>query len=330
MRLCLGLLALVFLAPLLHSQERQLPAPPGRLVDLGSGRKLHLLCSGRPTSDAPTVVFEAGASSFAIDFTLVQRELEKTHRVCAYDRAGMGWSDPAPTGESRETTARDLHELLAAAGERAPYILVGASRGGLYIRDYRAAYPREVAAMIFLDPSTENRLFWQIGERIVAVPKVTEAEMRATIPTRPVAVPRRKPQTGEPFDRLPPEVYAVRILLDERLIASVPETVTPAMIESAREDEWRLLVRLDSIAQSRSLPLDSIPVVVLSRGDTEGDREAAHAAVARQSRNGYQCAIPRAGHEIHLFRPDAVVSAVREVAQSLRANAPLTRATCGT
>jgi hypothetical protein len=100
------------------------------------------------------------------------------------------------------------------------------------------------------------------------------------------------------------------------------------MIETAREGEWRLLVRLDSISQSRSDPLGSIPVVVLSREDTRGEREAAHAAVARQSTNGYQCAVPRAGHEIHLFSPDAVVRAVREVAQSIGAKAPLTRAAC--
>lgn len=324
MRLWPGLLVFGALAPSVNAQERELPAPTGALIDVAGGRRLHLHCTGR---GEPTVVFEAGASSFAIDFTLVQRELEKTHRVCSYDRAGMGWSDPA--GESRVSAARDMHDLLVAAGERPPYILVGASRGGLFIRDYRAAYPRDVAGMVFLDPSTESRLFWQIGDRIVAVPKVTEAEMRATVPTRPVAVPRRKPQTGAPFDRLPPELYQVRILLDERLIASVPDTVTPRMIESAREDEWRLLVRLDSIAQSRSQALDSIPVVVLSREDTQGDREVAHGEVARQSRNGYQCAVPRAGHEIHLFRPDVVLRAVREVAQSVRANAPLTRAACG-
>jgi len=71
------------------SAQAILPAPPGKLVDIDNGRRLHLLCTGQ---GSPTVVIEAGASSFAIDFTLVQRELEKSHRVCSYDRAGMGWS----------------------------------------------------------------------------------------------------------------------------------------------------------------------------------------------------------------------------------------------
>src|SRR5688572_5833188 len=83
----------------LAAQQPDLAPAPGKLVDVG-GRRLHLLCSGH---GAPTVVLEAGASSFAIDWTLVQRELAKTTRVCSYDRAGMGWSD-APNGSTPAST----------------------------------------------------------------------------------------------------------------------------------------------------------------------------------------------------------------------------------
>src|SRR5688572_16690867 len=71
--------------------QAELPPPPGRLIDVG-GRRLRLLCSGE---GSPTVILEAGASSFAIDWTLVQREVARSNRTCSYDRAGMGWSDPA-------------------------------------------------------------------------------------------------------------------------------------------------------------------------------------------------------------------------------------------
>ena len=74
------------------AQQVDIGPPPGRLVDVG-GRKLHVNCSG---SGSPTVVLEAGGSSFAIDWSLVQSDVARTHRVCAYDRAGSGWSDPRP------------------------------------------------------------------------------------------------------------------------------------------------------------------------------------------------------------------------------------------
>ena len=103
---------------------QDLPPAPGKLVDVGNGRRLHLLCGG---TGSPSIIIEAGAPAFAIDFTLVQRELEKTHRVCSYDRAGSGWSDPLPPFTPAADTA-DLHALLQAAKEPPPYVLVGASR----------------------------------------------------------------------------------------------------------------------------------------------------------------------------------------------------------
>jgi pimeloyl-ACP methyl ester carboxylesterase len=106
--------------------------PPGRLVDIG-GHKLHLYCTG---AGAPTVVLEAGASAFAIDWQLVQPEVARNNRVCAYDRLGHGWSD-ANTGTDAHVIG-NLHSLLQQAGERPPFVLVGASRGGLFVRMYQA------------------------------------------------------------------------------------------------------------------------------------------------------------------------------------------------
>jgi pimeloyl-ACP methyl ester carboxylesterase len=104
------------------SQPSGFPAAPGRLVDVG-GRKPHLHCTG---AASPTLVFEAGASAFAIDFSLVQRDVARSTRACSYDRIGHGWSDPR--GDTDPETAVVLHDLLRAAGEKPPYVLVGASR----------------------------------------------------------------------------------------------------------------------------------------------------------------------------------------------------------
>src|SRR5262245_22173179 len=141
----------------LSAQQPDIGPAPGRLVDVG-GRKMHLLCSGQ---GSPTVVLEAGASAFAIDWTLVQQQVARTNRVCAYDRAGMGWSD-ASTPSTRRSVSADLHELLRAAGERAPFVLVGASLGGLYVRSYVAEYPDDVVGLVLVDPSSEDRLFTMV------------------------------------------------------------------------------------------------------------------------------------------------------------------------
>ena len=316
--------ALLACAAPVRAQPSDLPAAPGKLVDVG-GRRMHLLCSG---AGSPTVVIEAGASSFAIDFTLVQRELEKTQRVCSYDRAGMGWSDPQGEG-SRASTAADLHNLLRTAGEPGPYILVGASRGGLLIRDFQARYPADVQGMLFLDPATEDRLFWTIQGQTMRVADVSAEQLRNSLPAKSVAVPRRKPQTGSPFDRLPPDLYRVRVLLDERLIASYPDSVTPEVIGAGQESERALLSRLDSLRKASEHPLADLPTVGLSRGtDRNPEREASHAAVARLSRNSYHCVIEGAGHEIHLFTPEAVVHAINDIRAAIRDKGPLKRTAC--
>ena len=298
----------------LAAQQPDLPPAPGKFVDIG-GRRLHLICSGR---GAPTVVLEAGASSFAIDWTLVQRELEKTTRVCSYDRAGMGWSD-APNGSTPASTARDLHTLLNAAGEHAPHIMVGASRGGLLIREYLADYPDDVAGLVFVDPASEDRLFTMLNGEGVLIASLTPEQLRTTVPRQPVAVPRRSPQTGAPFDKLPAELYKQRVALDMRLIASAPDTVTPEMIASAQERERALLARLLATRSATQHPFGDRPTVVLSRGDeSNAEREAVHAALARLSTSSRHSVIAGAGHEIHLFEPAAVIQAVTDVLREVR------------
>jgi pimeloyl-ACP methyl ester carboxylesterase len=98
----------------LAAQAIDIGPPPGRLIDVG-GRKLHVNCTGQSQGTGPTVILEAGASSFAIDWSLVQPEIARTYRVCSYDRAGSGWSDPRPDVETPARIVADLHALLATS-----------------------------------------------------------------------------------------------------------------------------------------------------------------------------------------------------------------------
>ena len=138
----------------------------------------------------------------------------------------MGWSDERPESV-QGSTAEDLRALLDKAGERGPFVLVGASRGGLHVRDFLLRYPSDAAGFVFVDSTTEDRLFTVIEGKEVAIAEVTAEQLKTTFPRQPVKVPRRSPQTGAPFDLLPPDLYRIRIGLDDRLIARVPDTVPP-------------------------------------------------------------------------------------------------------
>src|SRR5689334_23107309 len=129
-------------------------APPTlvRLVDIGV-RRLHLHCTG---SGSPTVLTESCSSSFSIEWALVQGQVDKFTRICSYDRAGFAWSDHGPAENTVEETMDDLHRLLRTAGISGPYVLVGHSIGGMYVRAYQRRYPDEVVGLVLVDATPEE------------------------------------------------------------------------------------------------------------------------------------------------------------------------------
>ena len=303
----------VLLTATLGAQPKELGPPPGSLVDIG-GRKLHVHCTG---GGAPTVVLEAGASAFAIDWSLVEPEVARTNRVCSYDRAGSGWSDRAPWVETPARVVADLHAALKAAGEKPPYVLAGASMGGIYVRLYDLTYPGEVAGMVLVDPSSEERLFTMFDGKGVVIASLTAEQMRSTVPAGPVRVPRREPQTGAPFDKLPKDLYESRVLLDRRLIDSIPTSIPPEIIAESAEGQRAAFAKLRAAAKEH--PFGDRPLVVLTRGvDSSEDMKVAHAAIARQSTNSRHTVVANSGHEIHLYQPAVVVQAIRDVVESER------------
>jgi pimeloyl-ACP methyl ester carboxylesterase len=128
-------------------------AMPGRLYDVG-GHRLHLDCTG---SGGPTVVLMSGLGGFSAGWARIAPPVAGTTRVCAYDRAGQGWSDDAAEPQDGVAAAGDLHTLLDRAGEDGPYVLVGHSIGGDYAMTYAARYPEQVAGMVLLDATSPYR-----------------------------------------------------------------------------------------------------------------------------------------------------------------------------
>ena len=156
----LGFLSLLALAGLVYEKRAQLrfrarTKPPGRLYDIG-GRRLHLICNGDRRPGQPLVVLEAGHGSWSSCWQKVMPEVAKHARVCAYDRAGYGWSDPAPGNAYPERIVADLRALLKQAGEAGPYLLVGHSMGGALSRLFTTLHPEDVVGMVWVDSVQED------------------------------------------------------------------------------------------------------------------------------------------------------------------------------
>jgi len=126
---------------------------PGAMYDVG-GHRMHLDCTG---TGSPTVVLENGLGETSPLWSGITAQVARTTRVCAYDRAGQGWSDDAAGPQDALAVAADLHTLLARAGERGPYVLVGHSSGGAHAMTYAALYPTQVAGMVLLDSSSPQQ-----------------------------------------------------------------------------------------------------------------------------------------------------------------------------
>lgn len=296
--------------------------PPGRLVDIG-GRKLHLQCSGHGT---PTVVLVAGGGAFAIDWALVQPKVAATTRVCSYDRAGLGWSDPGPAEETVEETVDDLHRLLRAAGEREPYLLVGASIGGIFIRAYQHTFPNEVAGLVF--DNSAHRVGMQVkGGKGGLLWDLSEDELRSAYPLPASSKGPAPTREGEPFDRLPPDLQAMRLWLDGRLWEKWdPAKAGPESVLSWRKEFLR---EFDEMAAGPNPPLGDLPVIVLSSDERPGDpnrrRDRTNAGVALDllSSNALYITATGSGHEIHLYQPDQVVGAIGRAVGAVRNRVPL-------
>jgi L-ascorbate metabolism protein UlaG (beta-lactamase superfamily)/pimeloyl-ACP methyl ester carboxylesterase len=293
-------------------------ARPGALVDVG-GRKIHMNCTG---SGSPTVVIESGSASFAIDWLLVQPEVAKTTRVCSYDRAGSGWSDPSGHPETADGTVADLHAALSAAGEKPPYVLVAHSIGGLYARAYQLGHPKEVAGIVFVDAAHEDQ--WKVPVNGKAVPlwSVTADQLRAAVPKmRPpddAQPPLPPPSTDEPFDKMPPDLLKTRVAFETRVFKQMMGPDVSQMTE-AMESMRKTLLKLHAASASGGRPLGHRPIVVLTaEKGSEPEFTALEAKLAQLSTNATQRVVAGSGHEIHLFEPAAVVRGIGDVVDAAR------------
>jgi pimeloyl-ACP methyl ester carboxylesterase len=156
----------LFRAAVVHAspQEMANPESPARqpaesLVPLQNGRHMFLECSG-PGESPPTVILANGRGLGTADsWALVQQKVAPSIRVCSYDAMGAGRSDRVQESHAIDRVASEMHDLFEAAHLQKPYVLAGASAGGVLIRLYQQEHPSEVAGLVFVDSSHEEMLW---------------------------------------------------------------------------------------------------------------------------------------------------------------------------
>src|SRR5215813_6145761 len=146
-----------------------------RLVRIGD-RRLAINCAGQGSHN-PTVLLMPGGGEPAKNWTKVQAEVAAFAHVCSYDPAGSGDSDKTAEPQSAEQFVDDLHALLAAAGEKKPYILVAHSLAGILARRFATRFPDEAVAFVFVDSSNEEQA-WRLHEIDPGGPPLTDKVAR--------------------------------------------------------------------------------------------------------------------------------------------------------
>jgi pimeloyl-ACP methyl ester carboxylesterase len=309
-----------FLAWIVLAVVLDIPAPPGRLVDVG-GHRLHMNCSGQ---GGPTVVVETGLGDFSFDWILVQRRVESFTRICTYDRGGYAWSEPGPLPRTFDQLNVELRQALKAAGERGPYVLVGHSFGGGIVRHHALRHPSEVAGLVFVDIVAEHQYIrmgphaGRVGDdakgREIPQPKTGGAQRTQTFvdASSPVATPH---------DRLPPN--------EQRLHGWAAAQPTLNEVENSQR-EWSAEYFARWVAAPQKSSLGNIPLIVLTRAEggygknldkpedeLERARLEAQRSLAELSTRGSQQVV-NAGHNMHLEAPDVVTQAIRDLISQLR------------
>jgi pimeloyl-ACP methyl ester carboxylesterase len=287
----LSLIGAVFESVSEASDTRAYP-PPGQMVDVG-GYRLHIYCTG---TGSPTVVIDAGLGDWSTSWGFVQPEVAKVTRVCTYDRAGMGWSEPGPLPRDASQFAKELHALLHNANIPGPYILVGHSLGGLPVRVFTDDYPSEVAGVVLIDSMYPGQSTYATQTHTLSLLSVLARFGIVRLLAGPLGMVAQDPPNEDALFSRSVRPQSLQTFADE--IQGIP----------------------DSLAQAGAVKsFGDIPLIVLSRGlDQNSDWQAGQAELRQLSTNSQQLFAEKSGHNIELDQPDAAVGAIVKMVQIRR------------
>lgn len=320
-KFCKLLIVLFAGAPLIGQAADAAFATPHQQVDIG-GRKLNLYCSG---AGATTVVFDSPSGDAGWAWFKVQPEVAKHTRACIYDRAGLGFSDPAPRANTSANAVEDLHKALAAAGIKPPYLLVGNSLGGSNAQVFTYRYPAEVKGLVLVEPQTENetaRLDKVTGGKIKQIYGMVKQQDQYCLGEAQKGFKADSESMANCIGN-PPEFYG------RALGAAVQKSQMAKSYWRTRADEYNAIDTSDAQLRALRKPFGDLPLLVLTRGVSpyavpgkpqsalnkamEDENEKIHKELAALSTKGKQRVVPGASHTIQADKPEAVAKAVLEV-----------------
>jgi pimeloyl-ACP methyl ester carboxylesterase len=280
--------------------------PPGQWTDINYDN-LHIYCTRQRS---PTVILEAGLNDFYITWAKVQPEIAESTRVCSYDRAGLGWSQPSPNPRTSTVMAEELHTMLRNTGIEGPYILVGHSFGGIIMRNFVQKYPTEVAGMVLVDSAHEEQTsrlpFLQDSaeELIAQLRTLSFLSSSGLMALSPATIPNRG---------FPEGAYR-----QYQAVLATTDYFNGAMAETTA-------FYLGS-PQSKPTSLGDLPLIVLRHGIPEviSDNDSQQVRfeqewarmqdeLAALSSNSRQITAEKSGHYIQLDQPELVIEAILNI-----------------
>jgi pimeloyl-ACP methyl ester carboxylesterase len=275
--------------------------PPGEMVDVG-GYRLHINCTG---TGSPTVIIDAGLGDWSTGWGFVQPEVAKTTRVCTYDRAGWGWSDPGLLPRDAAQDAKELHTLLKNANIPGPYIMVGHSLGGLTVRVFVHDYASEVIGIVLIDSMTPQQF----------AQSPTDVQPRLNTQSRP-------------FNPLVALGHLEIVRLLAKPLGILPDAppnpeayyalgVRPQNIQALMDDSQGMPA---AGAQASAVKtFGDLPLIVLTAklNDIPGWQEW-QTELLQLSSNSQQLFAENSGHNIEFDEPDAAVNAILQMVEQVR------------
>ncbi len=255
----------------------------GERIDIG-GRSLWLRCQGE---GSPTVILEAGLGADHAAWDQVQPDAARLTRVCSYDRAGLGASDPAPTLHTTQHMVDDLHALLTQANVQGPYVLVGHSIGGLPVRLYARQFPDDVVGLVLVDAVHED--WWKRSAAYLMPELVTEDQLLAELQRF------NGNENGEPHEKMEAIDMATSVaqLRVNRNLGDLPLIV--------------LIAGIPDVAASLPEALQT-PLVRLLQVELPAD-------LVKLSSNSVALTVPDSGHNIPQQKPAVVLAAIQTLVE---------------
>jgi pimeloyl-ACP methyl ester carboxylesterase len=293
-----------------EARDRRFNRMQGQLVNV-AGRKMHIDCTGE---GSPTVILDSGLGDSYLSWRKVQPEIAKFTRVCSYDRAGLGYSDPSSQPRTSKVIAEELHALLQAASITPPYVIVGHSMGGYDVRVYTSMYHREIAGMVLVDashPDQDNRFppelknlegSWQRETQFIAF-------------SMPFGIPRLLGLCeNDPVTRAADCNWrSVREQLAE--IKAFPESAAETAATGSLDD-----LPLAVLSHDPDKPSSDLPPEIAKPTNEAWQRMQVE--LSHLSTRGTQTVAMNSAHYIQIDRPDVVIDAIRKIVEQARSAQP--------